>query len=844
MKFSLNRLVSIGAALCAVMSAIAANQVERVISLRTGSLDSSSGYARYWYGSETDPTISMSASRKDMQAAADGINLDMREGTAGTSTYTITPESGWQVTEITLSFLGNDASKPVTVSAMGQQIVSSTTEERTITVKPGKFDLPGVTLSGQNAGITTTDFRVTLTEVEPEPYTEVDININSGQLSGRMGTWHSLWSGNDIHLTATTANGQAVANMNPAADGISLDLREGTAGVSDYYLVATGSKRISGFDITFVGNDASNPVTVTCGSQSLVSTTEPQTLTINTVAYGQLAKFTLQGNNGGITATSFKAHVEDTTPDGYGVSLFNYTGIAPFATVYRIPVVAYIPAGSKAGRLLAVNDFRPCGADIGYGEVDLHLSYSDDGGLHWTAPFDPVDDKGLHVADGDGQGSPATSNDNRDCGFGDASLVADCESGDLLMLGVCGRIPIGQATRKIPQGIATWRSRDGGETWTQWKDITEYILTNLDDNCQYGFVDGLFFTAGRMVQSKYIKVGSHYRVYVVAGGRSAAKVDTQCWVFYTDDFGDTWNILGDPMKPALTTGGSEPKCEELPDGSVLFSGRAGGGVRTWNIFSYTDIANAEGYWDTASSGGMITGAASCNGDALIVPVKDVATGDGAYLLMQSTPCHPSDRIDVGINYKVLKQGYDDFGNAKNIAANWDGFIKVTRLPSAYSSLTVMADGTIGFIYEEATYGRDYCEIYRNLTVEEITDGKFTFAADDNRATALLLTRQMVEGRLAQAHKTYAERVDLLKTLSDAADAFLADPSAEAYCRFNAAYNAVKTDTPLPDSDSALDQLTDDPHSTRSYIDLLGRKVTSPRPGSLLLDPSSRKAIIL
>lgn len=839
MIFFIKRLTLIGAALGIGLSAAAANQVERVISLRTGTLDSSSGFSQNWNGTETNPMISMSASRRDMQPATDGINLDMREGTSGTSTYTITPESGWKVTEITLSFRGNDSTKPVTVTAMGQKVVS-TADVQTITVRPGKFDLPGVTLSGQNAGITTTDFRVTLTEVEPEPYTELDINLNTGALSGRMGSWHSIWSGNNVFLTATTSSNQAVANMNPAADGVSLDLREGSAGESNYYLVATGSKRISGFDLTFVGNNASKPVTVTCGSQTLTSTAEPQTLTVNNVAYGQLAKFTLKGGNGGITATSFKAHVEETTPTGYGISLFNYTGIAPFATVYRIPVVAYIPAGPKAGRLIAVNDFRPCGADIGFGEVDLQLSYSDDGGLNWTDPIDPVDDKGAHVADGDGQGTPATSNENRDCGFGDPVLVADCESGDLLMLGTCGRVPIGQATRKIPQGLAIWHSRDGGETWTQWKDITEDILTQLDNKCEYGAVDGFFFTAGRMVQSKYVKVGSHYRVYVVAGGASRSRNDTQCWVFYTDDFGDTWHILGDPMKPALTTGGAEPKCEELPDGSVLFSGRAGGGVRNWNIFSYTDIENGEGYWDTAVSGKMVTGAASCNGDALIVPVKEVATGAGAYLLLQSTPCHPSSRVDVGINYKALEQGYDDFGNAKNIANDWDGSIKVTYLPSAYSSLTAMADGTIGFIYEEATYGRDYCEVYRNLTIKDITGGKFTFATDDNHATALALTRQMVEGRLAQAQKSYAKRTELLETLSAAAEAFLAAPSTEAYCHFNAAYNAVKTNTHLPDS--AIDELTTTV-AAHNYVDLMGRRVTSPRPGSILIDTTSRKTIV-
>lgn len=834
--FSFNlRFALISAAMSVGMIATATDVV-REISLQTGTLDSSTGWSQRWTGTETSPSISMTSSRKDMAAATDGVNLDMREGTAGASTYTIIPEAGWRVKEISLSFRGNDASKPVTVSAMGQQLVSTPNEVKTIVVTPGQYDSPAITLTGSNAGITSTAFTVTLTEAVPEPYTEAVINMETGKFTSNMGAYHNLWESDEVILTSTTASNQRAANMAVAADNVSLDLREGTAGGSNYYLSTRGSRRIVGYELTFVSNDASKPVTVTCGSKSLTSTTEPQTLVVADVPYGQIATFTLTGSNAGITATSFKARLAETTPTGRGINVFTYTGIEPYATVYRIPVVAYIPAGSKAGRLIAVNDFRPCGADIGFGEVDLHVSHSDDGGLNWCNPYDPVDAQGNHVADGDGQGTPATSNENRDCGFGDPVLVADCESGDLLMLGTCGRVPIGQATRAIPQGIAIWHSQDGGETWTQWKDITESILTQLDDNCEYGKVDGFFFTAGRMVQSKYVKVGSHYRVYVVAGGASRQRNDTQCWVFYTDDFGQSWHILGDPMKPALTTGGSEPKCEELPDGSILFSGRAGGGVRNWNIFSYTDIEKGEGYWDKAVGGRMMTGAASCNGDALIIPVKDTKTGDGAYLLLQSTPCHPSSRINVGINYKVLQQGYDDFGTAAKIAADWDGHIQVTSLPSAYSSLTAMPDGTIGFIYEEATFGRDYCEVYRNLTAEDITAGKYTYAPDADCATALRLTRQMVDGRLAYAKTAYASRTELLATLEAVAKAFSDAPSTEAYLLFNRAYNAVLTNTPM----DSIDEISATAAAPARYYDLLGRPVAIPRAGALLINATTRR----
>ena len=820
--------------------------VVRTISAKTGSFTTNDTWNQVWVSSETSPSVTLTAGRKDMGFAADGTGLDLREGTAFSSHYTITASSGWRVSAFSMTFRGNKASSPVTVTSAGQTLTSSTSEDLTLSVSNiGEYESASFTLAGQNQGISTKEFTVTLVPVVPEPYTEVSLDMTVGSFTS-TGTWKSLWrmpADADKRVFLSSENGVnhgAASNMTIAADGVNFDLREGSSKSSDYNLSTAGSWRVSGFEISFIGNDEANPVTVSAGGKSVVSSsTEVRTLLVENVAYGSKATFNLAGNNQGITTTSLKVRLSATSPDERGVCVFPYSGSLPYGTVYRIPTVAYVHAGAHKGRLVAVNDFRPCGADIGYGEVDLHTSISDDGGYNWSAPANPVDAQGRHVADGDGQGTPATSNQNRDCGFGDPAIVADRESGDLLMLGVCGRIPIGQATRAIPQGLATWTSRDGGETWTQWKDITEDILTQLDNNCEYGAVDGLFFTAGRMVQSQYVKVGSHYRVYVVGGGRSASRFDTQCWVFYSDDFGQSWHILGDPYKPALTTGGSEPKCEELPDGSILYSGRAGGG-RNFNVFTYTDYEKAEGYWDNAKFGKMVTGAASCNGDALIVPVVEKATGTGAYLLLQSIPLHPSSRVNVGVNYKVLANGFKDFGSADAVANDWTGSYQVTNLASAYSSLVQLPDGTIGFIYEEDTFGRDYSEVYRNLSVEEITHGAFTYAEDSDLTTALRLTRELVEGKKTKAHTDYPDRTELLSELDEAAAAFLATPSTEAYLDFNRALLGVITNT----HQSGIKNIeADDTASANRFFDLLGHPASQLRPGQAYISSSSRKIII-
>ena len=101
----------------------------------------------------------------------------------------------------------------------------------------------------------------------------------------------------------------------------------------------------------------------------------------------------------------------------------------------------------------------------------------------------------------------------------------------------------------------------------------------------------------------------YYRLYAALWTR-----DNGNRVLYSDDFGETWNSLGYEEFPAPN--GNEPKCEELPDGTVVLSSRTGGG-RFFNFFTFTDINKAEGKWGTvaksqASNNG--TFGADCTGE--------------------------------------------------------------------------------------------------------------------------------------------------------------------------------------------------------------------------------------
>ena len=131
---------------------------------------------------------------------------------------------------------------------------------------------------------------------------------------------------------------------------------------------------------------------------------------------------------------------------------------------YRIPAIAQL----KNGRLLALADYRPCTLDIGFGRVDIHAKLLSRNGKRWGEKF--------VIAEGTGVFG------NVDCGFGDPALVVDRETGEILLITVCGSTPYGaeSTTRQNPNRIALFRSHDNGRTWEPWKEITEDIYSLFD----------------------------------------------------------------------------------------------------------------------------------------------------------------------------------------------------------------------------------------------------------------------------------------------------------------------------------------------------------------------------
>lgn len=361
---------------------------------------------------------------------------------------------------------------------------------------------------------------------------------------------------------------------------------------------------------------------------------------------------------------------------------------------YRIPAIAT----TAKGRLVALSDLRPCGGDIGYGRVDILSRTSLDNGTTWSPA--------AAVLTGTGSG-PET-------GYGDACLAADRQREELLLVCVSGDVPYARSrvdhSQRLVSTRARWNRCTKSWQWERPTDHTADIYQGLFD----GRINGLFMGSGRICQSTQVKTGRYYRLY------GALCTHRGNYVIYSDDFGRTWDVLGSATESCAPQG-DEPKCAELPDGSVVLSSRKNGG-RYFNIFRYTDTRTASGTWgapvDSRSvEGGIANEGTPCNGELLIIPARR-ADGTATHVALQSIPAGPG-RTRVTIYWKELA-ARADYLTPRAFASGWQGSYRVSDLGSAYSTMTLQPDGRIGFFYEEEP--GYYQMVYRAIALDDITGG--------------------------------------------------------------------------------------------------------------------------
>ncbi|MEE1121585.1 MAG: MBG domain-containing protein [Prevotella sp.] len=399
---------------------------------------------------------------------------------------------------------------------------------------------------------------------------------------------------------------------------------------------------------------------------------------------------------------------------------------------YRIPALVMLNDGS----LMAFADRRWGKGDVGIYDSNINnceidivaetMSYTNGRYGAWTTTYAGHTASVLAIVEG------YNNTSGFDRGHGDASVVVDRESGDVLMMCASGDVSYSGSTRTSPIRVGRYYGKDNGTAWSGG-DITTSIY-NINSQ-----LTKAFFSSGRMCQSTQIKVGSHYRVY------AGLVTNLGTIVLYSDDFGGSWSQLGSVAYSA----GDESKIVELPDGSVLVSAKvpntvSGNKGRAINVFKYSESPTkstpAAGSWTTAvlSCGSSVDGGGlyspPCNGEMLIVPAKDI-NGNDVYVVLHSLPTNyynvnssNDDRANLSIYWKVFTSAAD-MAVPANYQTGWSRY-QVSSTTSAYSSMVLGADDKVKILYEEnistpSGYWASYDIRFKSLALETITNGNYT-----------------------------------------------------------------------------------------------------------------------
>lgn len=719
----------------------------------------STGWTSEW--KSNDGLLTFSASANNMQW--NGSNIDARSGSAQSSSYTITCHEDYVITGYTMTLTSLSSSAQTWNFDNKTIVTSSTSDSKSVTYTDLFTQRISMSLSGANNGTLLTDFIVTLQSKK----SAVKVDLVNGTIS------ENIWTANEgdsvLTLKATSGTGTI------GASDEELSFSRGGSGTT-YTLTTSKGYRIAGYEFAFSCTEGS--ITITPQDEDAVSGEDGH---LSVTGYDDTeVSFVLSGAANEMTTSNFYVYLEKINLEEIANDRFVVFETPTTGTPYRIPAIAK----TLNGDLVAVADYRYSKADIGMatnGKLDLRFRIKD----HATGEWGEV--QTLIAAKGSGSTNVA---------FGDPCIVADRESNRVMVTSCCGNVSFPNGTHANHQGWARMYSDNGGKTWSDYTDISQQVFGQLDKRSD-GQIRCFFIGSGKIVQSTTVKVGNYYRLYCAALVKVNDGTNTN-YVFYSDDFGENWHLLGTPDDCPIPSGADEPKAEELPDGSVLVSSRIGGG-RYYNIYHFTNTATGEGAWGTmaisnSSVGGITASSNACNGETMSVPVVRVADGKKMFLLLQSVPFGPSDRSNVGINYKELAD-LADFRLGSDIAKAWDGKIQVTNLTSAYSTMTLDADNDVAFFYEENNKNSGYDMVYKKYSIEEITGGDYIYADMSTADSAAYLKAALsnyaesLDGLFGEVVGMYSE--DARATIDNAGAAYQAAPSRKNYEAFNNALATAK-----------------------------------------------------
>ncbi len=308
---------------------------------------------------------------------------------------------------------------------------------------------------------------------------------------------------------------------------------------------------------------------------------------------------------------------------------------------FRIPSIVQ----AQNGTLLAFAEARKNSLSD-YGDIDLVVKRSYDGGLTWS-PLRVIANNGTEEA-----GNPVP--------------VVDQATGNILVL-----------FNKDGQSAWMTTSTNSGLSWTTPVDITSQAKLPTWDGLHFGPCHGIQLlrgdNAGRIVIPLNINLLNQN---LEPDGREVGLI-------YSDDGGVTWNVGGTLKNDTAGIGPNESSITELVNGSLYVNARSQGGYSRHRLIGYSQDGGlsftGEAVFDYELEDPQVQGS--------VIRYSATDQGDSQNRLLFSNPKTEDERARLFVR------------SSFNETYSWNEGKMINRGRSAYSDLVAMNDGNIGVIYE-------------------------------------------------------------------------------------------------------------------------------------------------
>lgn len=212
--------------------------------------------------------------------------------------------------------------------------------------------------------------------------------------------------------------------------------------------------------------------------------------------------------------------------------------------------------------------------------------------------------------------------------------------------------------------IKVMKSDDDGENWSEPMDLT-YLKKSFWDNLMIAPGTGIQTSSGRILIGTY-------------SSRAQYSINS-CQVIYSDDQGKSWNIGHSTGEYAI-----EPQIVELEDGSLMMNMRQ---TREKKHRLYAASKDGGVTWtDPVEENEQTEPLLGCQ--ASFVRFTTKKDGSNRNRILFSNPDCIKERENL-----TVRLSYDE-------GISWPVSKVLHKGPSAYSSMTVLPDRTIGILYEK------------------------------------------------------------------------------------------------------------------------------------------------